>query len=174
MNAFPTPDDLYIDTSIVVDALFDDLPNAATAVALLRRLQTGGTQFYTSQVTRLEVGEAVRRLATRQQLSQSLHDAYGLDRFLDEPEVRERWMHHARGEFERLIARLRIYELPFDNLIWRRSLDLIAAYNLRGNDAAHAATALEYGVPVFATNDDHFLRVRELDVLLVRDLPPSA
>lgn len=164
---------VYLDTSAIIDTIFPHLPNSPQARQFAAELTGQRSAIYFSQIMRLEIGEAVRKLATRQQAGELLRDEFNLARFNQNAQVRERWMAYGRTQFEKFTAAfVNVYEIPFAEVVWQRSLDLIAAYNLRGNDAAHAATALEYGVPVFATNDDHFLRVRELDVLLVRDLPP--
>jgi predicted nucleic acid-binding protein len=45
----------------------------------------------------------------------------------------------------------------------------MADQQLRSHDAIHLATAYEYRLATFATTDDEFLKVPDLDVRLIRD-----
>lgn len=63
-----------------------------------------------------------------------------------------------------------MFEVPFREPLWHQSINLMAQYGLKGHDAIHAATALNEGVQILATNDSDFRRVDSLvDVLIVRE-----
>jgi predicted nucleic acid-binding protein len=79
-------------------------------------------------------------------------------------------MHYWRDELERFIATLPYcVELTLNVQIHNNCFDLMARYALRSLDAVHLATALRYEIPVFWTCDDHFERVNDLYVEVIRD-----
>lgn len=59
-----------------------------------------------------------------------------------------------------------------DEAITERAAELRAHHNLSLQDAFQAAVALEVGCDGFLTNDQHFTRVKGLDVLKLDDLEP--
>lgn len=65
-----------------------------------------------------------------------------------------------------------LYELGFTETIWLKSVSIMSDDQLQSHDAIHVATTREYGVPCIATTDDHFLRIDDLDVQLIRDASP--
>lgn len=70
---------------------------------------------------------------------------------------------------EQYIASLpRAAELPLDRTILDRSVQYMAQYSLGSLDAAHLATAAHYEIPVFWTCDDHFGRVDDVFVEIIR------
>ena len=98
-----------------------------------------------------------------------MHSAFNLDDW-GTSTVRYRWMRYWRDELERFIATLPYcLELTLDTEIQRNCFDLMARYALRSLDAVHLATALHYEIPVFWTCDDHFSRVEDLAVEVIRD-----
>ena len=48
----------------------------------------------------------------------------------------------------------------------------MAAHQLRSHDSIHLATAYENRLTCFATTDDEFLKIPDLDIRLVRDRTP--
>jgi predicted nucleic acid-binding protein len=67
-----------------------------------------------------------------------------------------------------------VFELPFNQRIWLRSVEIMADRQLRSHDAIHLATAYENRLPCFATTDDEFLKVPDLDIRLIRDATGSS
>lgn len=63
---------------------------------------------------------------------------------------------------------LRLAPVTRDVLV--RAAELRARYALRTPDAIMVATAVESGATLAVTNDDAWKRVKEVDVLLLRDL----
>lgn len=162
--------DTYLDSSVLVDAMFAGLPHFAVSDAFCAQLADNGSHVYVSHLAYLEVGEAVRRLATRQQLPAIFRAEFHLADWATSANVRKQWMSFGRQEMERLLDRFsEAYEILFQHSLWLQSIDLIGQYGLRASDAAHVATALHAGLRVFATNDDDFRRVTMLDVVIVRD-----
>jgi predicted nucleic acid-binding protein len=88
--------------------------------------------------------------------------------------VPRRWIQHG---VERLAMTLdgfaEAVELPFSEAVWHQSLTIMTEHQRRSHDAIHAATARTYRVPCIATADAHVLRLRNLDVRLIRDGAPS-
>lgn len=170
MTASPPYADIYLDSSVLVDAMFSGLPHFATSDAFCAQLADDGAHVYFSHIVYLEVAEAVRRLATKQQLPMSLREEYRLVDWATDASVRKEWMVFGLHEMKRLLDRFsETYEIPFQRSLWLQSIDLIGQYGLRASDAAHVATALHAGLHVFATNDSDFRRVDLLDVRIVRE-----
>jgi predicted nucleic acid-binding protein len=170
MTASLAYSDIYLDSSILVDAMFSGLPHFVASDAFCAQLADDGTHVYFSHILYLEVGEAVRRLATNQQLPISLREEYRLADWATDANVRKEWMLFGLHEMERLLDSFsEAYEIPFQHTLWLQSIDLIGHYGLRASDAAHVATALHVGLRVFATNDGDFRRVDMLDVRIVRE-----
>jgi predicted nucleic acid-binding protein len=59
---------------------------------------------------------------------------------------------------------------PVTRAVLVRSADIRARYGLRTPDAIMVATAVESGATLAVTNDDAWRKVKEIDVLLLRDL----
>ncbi len=88
--------------------------------------------------------------------------------------MRERWLDAGVQRFNDLMGRFdRVTEIPFGRTIWQASLAVMAQQRLRSHDAIHVATARTAGVRDFATLDDHFRRVPDLRLWLIRDAGPS-
>lgn len=170
MTASPSLSDIYLDSSVLVDAMFAGLPHFAVSDAFCAHLADYGSHVYFSHLAYLEIGEAVRRLATRQQLPASFRAEFHLADWATNANVRRQWMSFGLQEMERLLDGFsEVYEIPFQHTLWLQSIDLIGQYGLRASDAAHVATALRAGLRIFATNDDDFRRVDMLDVVIVRE-----
>lgn len=163
-------DDVYLDASLIVDALITDASNWRVSNAFLARLVAGKSRVYFSQITYLEISEAVRKLATKQQVPEEPRQRYQLNRWGMEAQVRQRRMEFGLRQFELLRGRFaEVYEMPFRETLWRQSINLMVDYRLRGHDAVHVATALDAGIQILATNDSDFRRVNMLDVIIVRE-----
>jgi predicted nucleic acid-binding protein len=165
-----SPAEVYLDSSLVVAAMLDGLPDSTACSAFCARLVRGNSRVYFSQILRLEIAEAFRKLASRQQLPESLRLEYQLADWATHPHVRQQWMAFGMGQFAVFIGKFyQVSELPFRIRMWRRSVQIMAEYGLGSHDAVHVATALQNGVQIFATSDKHFNRVDALDIRLIRD-----
>ena len=60
--------------------------------------------------------------------------------------------------------------LPVSTDVVLQATQIVGKYNLKPMDAIHAATAILGECTEFITNDPHFKRVPELNVILVSDL----
>lgn len=169
MTASSRIPDIYLDSSVLVDAMFSGLPHFDLSDAFCTRLANDGSNVYFSQLLYLEVAEAIRRLATKQQVPPNIRQQYHLDEWTTNASVRERWMSFGLHQMEKLLGIFSAtYEIPYQRTIWLQSIDIIGQYSLRASDAVHVATALHTGLRLFATNDSDFRRVSALDVLIVR------
>ena len=168
-----TPSDVYLDSSLVVAAMLDGLPDSTASAAFCARLVDTNSRVCFSQILRLEIAEAFRKLASRQQLPESLRQEYQLSDWATHPRIRQRWMAFGLGQFAIFLdAFYQVSEIPFGIQVWRHSVEIMADYGLGSHDAVHVATALQSGVHIFATSDKHFNRVDMLDIRLIHDSQP--
>lgn len=165
------PDDVYVDTSVIVAAMVNGSHYSQESRRFCTRLALDGSRVYFSQISRIEVSQAVARMASNPgRLDPDVRSAYGLDRWDMDFMVRNRWMSTMTGSFDTIVDEFAAsFEVPFDSDIWRRSIPVMAHYRMRSMDAIHVASARSLGVRALATNDDHFRRVDGLNVILVRD-----
>jgi predicted nucleic acid-binding protein len=167
----PIPPRVYLDTSLIFAAIFRHSLNWAASDEFCRRLAERRSQVYFSQTVRLELSEAIRKLATMPgRTPPGIRDEFSLDQWEHSVFVRRRWFEFGVRQFDALVASFaEVFEVPFDSTIWLSSVAVMTDERLRSHDAVHVATARAYRVPALATGDDHFLRVRDLEVILVRD-----
>jgi predicted nucleic acid-binding protein len=165
------PRDVYLDTSVVVAAIMAGSANSLACIAFCESIAIHGNPVAFSQTLRVELSQAIRKLATRRdRLRPDTRERFQLDRWETDVLVRRRWMSHGIERFRSLLATFaEVVELPFDSGIWERSIDLMVDHFLQSHDAVHAATATAYGLNSFATTDADFARVAQLDVILLRD-----
>lgn len=128
------------------------------------------SRVYFSQLLRLELAEAIRRLATKQSLPADIREDFHLDSWGTNFFVRQRWMDFGVQQFEDLLDHFaETFELPIRPKTWRSSLSAMVDSQLRAYDAIHVATAREYHIRHFATADGHYLNVPDLRILLTQD-----
>ena len=165
------PTDVHLDTGIAIAATFPATLHSIGARDLCQRLIHQGCTVYFSQVLRLEFTEAVRKLATiHGRVPPEVRRRFRLDDWERDVTVRRGWLLFAVDRLESLLLRFtEVYEIPFDHSIWLRSVEGMAERQLRSHDAIHLATAYENRLACFATTDDEFLKVPNLDVRLIRD-----
>ena len=172
MSVPAPPSDIYLDTSIVVAASIEESVHAISCAAFCDDVVAAGSRVYFSQVLRLELSQAILKLATRQRgLSLDIRSEYRLDEWGTNSEVRDRWLRSNIRRCDALIGRFAAWqEIPFDTGTWQTSLDVMIAYGLQSHDAVHVATARQLGLTHLATADDHFKKVSgEFDIILVQD-----
>ncbi len=158
----------------MIAAMIAGLPHSGACSRFCGRLAADNSHVFFSQIARLEIAEAVRKLATRAQLPEDLRREYQLDQWATDPLIRQQWMAFGMAQFATLISKFyRVSELPFRIRMWRRSVQIMGRYALGSHDAVHVATALQNGIEIFATSDRHFSRVSALDVWLIHDRPES-
>jgi predicted nucleic acid-binding protein len=169
----PLPADVYLDTSIVIATIFPGTTNSTACEAFSRRLAAERCQIFFSQILRLELSEAIRKLATRpDRIPNDLRTRFQLDEWNQSLFVRHRWMQNGLQRFAMLLESFReVVELSFDEEIWRSSVTTMADEQLRSHDAIHVATARSFGVACIAAADDHFRRIKDIDVRLIWDTP---
>jgi predicted nucleic acid-binding protein len=160
---------VYLDTDVLVNCVYPDMPDAGASQRAVQLLRETQSRVFLSAITAMEYAQAFRSLATRGTASRAVILEFELGRW-NEASIRHRWMTFWRDELERFRRSLPdCVELPITPEINHQSFDLVARYALRSQDAVHLATALHYEIPVFWTCDDHFSRVDELHVAIIRD-----
>lgn len=163
------PTDVYLDSDLVVNAVVEGLANHEACLQACARLKSAQRQVYFSQILRIEYYQAFRGLATKNQLPGPIYEEFSLDQW-SQRDVRRRWMEHGRKQLGLFLRWLPSpTELPLDASVIDHSVTVMARYALRSLDAVHITTALHYEIPVFWTCDDHFLRVDDLAVDIIRD-----
>jgi predicted nucleic acid-binding protein len=167
------PEHVYLDTSLVIAATVAGGPNAVAGLAFCRALAAHRSRVYYSETLRIELSQAIRKLATKpDRLDAGERTSFSLVRWERDAAVRRRWMQHGIDAFHALLDTFaEVFELPFKAGIWTQSVDLMVDHFLQSRDAVHVATARTFGVSAFATTDRDFSRVGGLDVILVRDVP---
>ncbi|HKG27284.1 MAG TPA: PIN domain-containing protein [Thermomicrobiales bacterium] len=165
------PRRVFLDSGVVVAAIIPGSQFSSGCGAFCDRLIAEGCEVYFSQILRLELTEAIRKLATIPgRAPADLYSRFRLNDWDRNPSVRRQWMHFGVRQFDALLERFAVvYELPFRPPIWLRSVEIMADRQLRSHDAVHLATAYEYRLATFATTDDEFLKVPNLDIRLIRD-----
>ncbi len=162
------PSDVYLDTDVLVNLVYPELPHADACARAGRNLYDAGSTVYISALTRVEFAQAFRSMATQGSASSHLIREFDLARWR-EAGIRQRWLEYWHEELELLLGSFpQLIELPITTGNAQRSVTLMARYALRSQDAVHLSTALHYNVPVFWTCDDHFARVDELAVDILR------
>lgn len=169
----PVPHQVYLDTSLVTAAIIAGIPHSVASAEFCRRLAVEGRPVFFSQILRLEITQAFMNLVNRPgQLPADIQEEFGLAAWNENFLVREGWLRFCIAQLEDFLGQFEeVFELPFTPSIWRRSVGIMALDRLRSHDAIHVATAREYGIISFVTGDDHFLRISDLEVLLIRDDP---
>src|SRR5690349_13071467 len=111
--------------------MMSGLPHSEAGVAFCAHLVRENSRVYFSQILRLEIAEAVRKLAHRQHLPEDLRHAYQLRDWATDPHVRERWMSFGMGQFATFIGKFsRVAEFPFGIRLWHQSVRLMGTYAL--------------------------------------------
>ncbi|HYE19144.1 MAG TPA: type II toxin-antitoxin system VapC family toxin [Tepidisphaeraceae bacterium] len=137
-------DSIYLDANVFIYAV-EGLPSAAAKLAsLFQRIDRGDFRAFTSQLTLAEV--LVKPIRS--------NDAA------------------IRGPYEQMVrtaGSLTVVDVSRDVLVGAATLR--AGMSIKLPDAIHASTALREGCTTFVTNDQRFVAVPNLPVLLVNDLP---
>jgi predicted nucleic acid-binding protein len=161
--------DVYLDTDILVNLAYPELPHSAACFRACQSLSESGGIVYVSVLSHTEFVQAFRILATRQHAAPQLIEEFNL-RSWREREVRERWLGFWYAEFQSIVGSFpETVHLPLTQEIAQQAVALMAQYAFRSQDAIHLATALHYEIPLFWTCDDHFQQVSELAVEVSRD-----
>jgi predicted nucleic acid-binding protein len=164
-----TQPDIYVDTDLIVNANIRGLSHSEASRRALGAVLHSESLVHFSIILRMEYIQAIRNLALRSQLPQEVRQEFNLDNWENDG-VRQRWMDYGLQQLESLIADLpAVVELPLTSSIVYGAAEYMTRYGLRSQDAVHLATALHYEIPVFWTCDDHFARVDDLSVEIIRD-----
>jgi predicted nucleic acid-binding protein len=172
MIRFPLPNDIYLDTSVVVAATYPGTANSDSASELCNDIRNAGVKVYFSEVLRLEFGRAIRRLATiSDRLPPHARDRYELDKWSSRSLIRQRWLSNGvRRLSDLLLTFPTVVEIPLSNELWLESIGIMGMESLDATDALHLATAKAAGVNDFFTVDSDFRRVASPRIHLVRDI----
>jgi predicted nucleic acid-binding protein len=135
------PTDVYVDTDVLVHALIGGMAQSQTCYSAYRYLVAHSCAVYISQLTRLEFLEAIRGLANKRSLPESIRLEFDL----------EHW--------ENFMVRQRI---------WRDAPGLMALTAMRAYDTFHLATALSYQIPELWTADADFRRSSGIYIRILR------
>jgi predicted nucleic acid-binding protein len=166
--------DLYVDTSYIAASMIGGSPNHRDASVHAYRSAESGCRVYFSQLTRIELLQAIRVIGTDPEaLPEVMRRRYRLARWGWDEGVRERWMAYGVAQFRAFLDLFdAAVEIPLTITAWETSISLMTRYHLKSYDAFHAATAIELGVYDFATADTQFSAVAELNVHLIRNPAP--
>jgi predicted nucleic acid-binding protein len=113
--------------------------------------------------------QAVRTIATQDRAPAHVIEAYDLKNWWDQT-IRKAWLEHCWSLLNEYLESLPVVvELPITRSEIDFAVELMARFALRSQDAIHLATALHYQIPVFWTCDEHFRRVNDIFVEVIRD-----
>jgi predicted nucleic acid-binding protein len=164
---------VYLDTSVVATALFPGLAHGNASATFLGDVAKLGGRASFSRILWLEYAQVLIKLPRGTELPDDMRRRFRLARWETNADVRRRWMEHGLDQLETLLRQFdEALAIPFRRSTWTASLDVMARTQLRSHDAVHVATAREVGVLDFVTVDDHFRRVPDLRVWLIRDAAP--
>lgn len=140
------PQRIFLDSGVVVAAIIPGSQFWPECNAFCDRLIAESSEVYFSQILRLELTEAIRKLATIPgRAPADLYARFRLNAWERDPSVRRQWMQFGVRQFDALIERFAVvYELPFRPFIWLRSIEIMADRRLRSHDAVHLATAFRH------------------------------
>lgn len=163
--------EIFLDTGVVIGALFPGTPDAQACSIFCEHLVAAGSRVYISQVMRLDLARVLRRLATKpDKLPIALRDAYAPNRWGENPLIRQRWLRHGVREFQQFLNQFTaVAEVPITLGIWRESIDVMASEGLDSSDALHLATARVIGIADFATTDRDVRSIASPRVHVIRD-----
>lgn len=171
MSATRTFADVYLDTSLTLTHSSPERPTGMYRTPLSLG-SSPRTAAYMSR--RLRTRKSAKRSVNSRQSNKCLKicgDSIGCINRGMNAQVRQEWMDFGPRQYTRFRQRFaEMFEVPFREPLWHQSINLMAQYGLKGHDAIHAATALNEGVQILATNDSDSRRVDSLvDVLIVRE-----
>lgn len=167
----PLPPAVYLDTSVVVAALFDANPHHRAALDFCADLNQRSVPVYFSQLLRIELLQSLRIVATTPALlSGATRRRYRLQHRGSDAGVRAMWFDHGLETFERFLGEFaRVYTLPINESIIEFAAIITAEHHLKSNDAVHVASAVAARAQALATIDADFARVETVEVLVIRD-----
>jgi predicted nucleic acid-binding protein len=168
---YPAPERVLLDTSLVIASLYPGTANSNAAIAFSVELRRTGSVVCFSNVLRIEIARAMRRLATKPgNLPSRVWDEYDFNLWGTHPLIRQRWLSNGVRRFNVYISQFStVIELQMTTSIWLESIDLMAAETLDASDAIHIASARTYGIGHFCTTDADFRRISWPAVHLIRD-----
>jgi predicted nucleic acid-binding protein len=95
------PVEIYLDTSVLVSALVRTAPHTTACRSFCQQLIAANSRVYFSQFVRVELLQALRRLATTQHnLAASVRSQYSLEQWGTDPGVRRAWLELGVREFD--------------------------------------------------------------------------
>lgn len=164
------PGVVYIDTSLVIAAILSGSANHVVARDYGRALSGAGSAIYFSQILRMELLQALRKIGTDPRgMRGSVRREYRLQHWGRLESVREHWLRYGLAEFDRFLRQFRAaYEVAMTTDIVAEAVIGMARYNLKSNDAIHLATARSIGVEQLATLDADFAGIGEPAVAVIR------
>ena len=134
---------VYIDTSILIYRIENIEPFLALSFPLWEALEKEEVYIITSQLTYLET--MVKPMQLNNKIVCDLYKAV---------------LFETNG----------LKCIPISFSILRKATEIRATYNLKTPDAIHIATAILKKASVFLTNDPAFKRVKEIDVIVLKEL----
>lgn len=163
------PNRIYLDTSVAVAALFIGTQHYAVARAYFERLFAANTVICFSDLLRVELLQAARRIGTTPGLlPESTRRRHRLQHWGRLADAREAWLRYGLDEFEALLDQFYgVDEYALTPAIFSASVTLMAQHNLKSYDALHVATARAVGAPRLVTLDRDYAAVTQPSIVLL-------
>src|SRR5437867_4510477 len=108
--------------------MFPGTPDSSASTRFCRALADGAAVVYFSQVVRLDLARALRRLATKpDKLPANTRDEYQLEQWGSNPLVRQCWLTRGVRRFQAFLDQFaEVVEVPLTTHVWLQSVDLMA------------------------------------------------
>jgi predicted nucleic acid-binding protein len=100
----PPPATIYLDTSAVVAAMFEEHVHFALSSGLIAQLVAAGSQIQFSQILWLELSQVLAQLPRDPALSPTLRRIHRLHRWDADAQIRERWLAAGQRRFYGVIG----------------------------------------------------------------------
>ncbi|MFZ2906909.1 MAG: type II toxin-antitoxin system VapC family toxin [Cyclobacteriaceae bacterium] len=141
--SIPAGGRIFFDTSPFIYYIEENVSYLETLTSLFKRNDAGEFQIVTSSLTLTEV----LILPLRQQANFIV------------------------SEYEQILLHSPfIFVAPINTAIAKRAAEIRALYNFRTPDALQLATAIETSADVFLTNDHQLSIIKEIEVVILKDI----
>ena len=160
----PVPIRLYVDTDIWINLLVSTQPHHARCRAFIERLASEGlTVLYLSSLLWLELAHVCSRDAFRRGLSSEVRHQFRLQDW-QRADVRRAFLGDVLGRLDDALGLFQVVEVPVTPGVRRLAVFYMATYGMGSQDAIHVAGAAQDGVSDFASLDEVYRRVDDLDL----------
>ena len=170
------PAHVFLDTSILIGAVFAGTPDAAACLAFCNEIDANDSVPVISELAYVEFADTVAKFgrspARRAEIDPAICGQFDLEHWTNSDVVRHAWMEFGLDQLDSLLTSSfqSFVEVPLTGALITSARALMTQCNLRSNDAIHVASALQEGTTHLASVDGGMANaVAVIGVILVRD-----